>query len=380
MNIFDQNIEGSGLSGIGSELRKAGRKIDDARRDIGRAHEKAIKTVGRTLDKEVYQKVKNEVKRFVKTDLGKVVVIAAIAVCAVHFGPAILEGMKATMTKVSALAKKQMASAAKYMAKAKTKEFWAQQGVKFVKNQAIEMTAKKAASEYMASEARGEQRKLDKEMAAYEKEMEEKYFREMEAEILKESGMTLSEIEKHQTAKASSDFVYSVPQPKFSQFHSGQGRPSYAAIKAHQAAVKIWEEAKEVARKKHASKGVTLSADALSILNNATAGISKNVELIKAEPGYKAAVQQRLSQGVKPHVIQKEFRDSKIYKDAVVVSTVDAVAPIMKEKLIRVGVPPKMAYAVSIDESAKIVENAVGGRGVNPLFVVGGIGALLALV
>lgn len=379
-NPFDEALSGyddEGLNGIGSSIRKIGRKIDHVARKI-------------RDNTPILNKVHAELKRFLKTDIGKVFAVVVAVVAAVYLGPAALELLKVVVAKAGAFVKLAAKKAAEYVAKQGAKKLI----MKEVKSKAISYVAEKAGKKYAEHKIRGQEKEAARELAIYEKEYEDKVFREMEAEFLKQSGQTLDAVESEQfkTRQARipkgptnkiipTGFAFSKREPHLYDFWrggSGRSGPPSNIIKELEAAKKQWGYEYDKARSAYMEAHPAINPTQMQTVLSSIDALSDNIKSVEASPAFVGVKQSLTSQGVPPKQIQNMWRDSATYKEVTRNSIVLSMAPMVKEDMIKRGASEQEAEFISIGAAIQVGDKAA--KSANPLLLIGGLAALFLFI
>jgi hypothetical protein len=380
LNPFDIALKsqvetGLGVFGIGSAIRSAGRSIDSARRSIGREIEGAVKSVNHERLRNV-AKVKAELKRFIASDLFKIVVVIVVAVAIVYgFGPQVIEGLKSVMAKAGGAIKATLKEGARYFIDVGYKEMITLE----VKKKALDIATEKVTKEYIKHEIRGFERQAKiEEQAAIEEQtiLEDKVYKELEAQFLKETGYTATDVQNQQIE---SSFVYNKRKPTLGDFWRGGGirERGEAQLKS---AIAVWQKGYDVA---FAAYAKTKNMVPAVTMTNALKGIDKmarQMASVENEHDFKDVVNGLKNQGLTDNEINAIWRKSKTFATVTRNALVESFAPLLATDYIKAGVNPALASDVAIVETARIADNALSEGEFNPLLLIGAIGAALFLI
>lgn len=362
-NAFDEALAGciddEGLSGIGSSLRKIGRKIDKVRRKI---------------TPKIIRKIEKEVKRFLSTDLGKVVAVVIIVVATVYgLGPVVLEAMKTAIINAGAFVKDAVVAGAKYVAKQGAKKIITKQ----IKEKAIELAVKKAAKVYTKKKMDKAQKKALVAQLAQEEEirlMEEKVYKEMEAEYMKETGNTLGTVQKSQESQKGGGLIkdwrgqmvprnfYNKNKPPVMPSFRSQGE----AMTWSMSKMKPYHEAYPAKLKKWKQDNPAINKIDFPEITNAMDVMAKKIIQVDRSPVKLQVEKNLISQGMPKKFIKKEWQDSKIRKEVVKNAVVESFAPVIQKDLERRGMSQEEAEIVAVvssDDLGKRVAETTGGGG-----------------
>ena len=381
-NAFDSalgTVDDEGLNGIGSELKKVGRKIDHVGRKIRDSSPLTVK-------------LHAELKRFLATDIGKVIAVVVAVVAAIYMGPAALELLKVAVSKAGAFVKLAAKKAAAYVAKQGAKKLI----VKEIKSKAISLVAEKAGKKYAEHKVRGMEKEAARELAIYEKELENKVFMEMEAEFLKQSGQTLSAVENEQflarqraipkgpTGKVIPlGFKFSKRMPNLGDYWRGNNSrsssgPPDSIIKELTKNLNAWKVEYDAARAEYMEKNPALGKTKMDEVLAGIDALGANVQKVEQSTAFQTVKRNLSSQGVTAAAIRKEWETSKTYKEVTRNSVVESFAPIMQRDMMNRGVPVQEAEIIAIGATAQMGEKIAGGS--SPFLLIGGIAATLFML
>ena len=354
MNAFDRNFEQDGLDGIGSFIRKVGRTIDNANKKVHRAHDKLRREVTPEFARNFESKLRDEVVKFLGTDIGKAVIVIIGIVASVVLSPAAYVGLQAAVSSATT-AMGAIKSGALYIAK----QITLKEVAKELGKQALQYGVEK----YM-------EKRQEKKFKELEARLEKEYEAKLEAEFREKYGVdprtaTNTSVVGKIVVGPIANLNPANFGPDGKPIPPGFTFPAFQLPDDYNASL---------------DRGAGATRMHSAYVDNYRQAKNRYINELKNDVPFLQTIDDLKAQGKTDEQIAKEWVNSKTYKDLTVANTVQNVSPIMKKNFMAEGYPADLADSMAVVAASNLGKEQVKqvrGAKLEPALLIGA--ALLAL-